>query len=164
MNRHLVVRDIQSDQHALRIYPCAAAEASRPMKSSVFVFSGTVKPMPASNGSVWIAEFVAVEMSPASMRNMSSASSPHGARSNGLPASAIASNTAHRILRMTEHLVAEFAGIAVMRDTITVRAVEIADAPDGEAEPLQFRDRRLCRRRPYDAFWRISRLFGPWTG
>ena len=51
-----------------------------------------------------------------------------------------------RILRVTEDLVAEFAGIAGARNDDR-RAFEMADAADGEAEPFEFADRGLRRRR-----------------
>ena len=66
----------------------------------------------------------------------------------GLPASAIASNTVAGILGMAEHFVAQLAGIAGPRDD-NGSAVEIADAADGEAEPLQLGDAGLRRRRPH---------------
>ena len=78
-----------------RARPAGAADASlrsisasRPMKSSLLVSSGTVKPMPASNGSVWSENSWLAKIRPASIRSMSSASRPSAAMpccSPGLP-------------------------------------------------------------------------------
>ena len=51
MGGALVADQLKSDELALRVL-LALVSAARPMKSSGFVFNGTVKPMPASNGSV----------------------------------------------------------------------------------------------------------------
>ena len=63
------------------------------MKSSSFVLSGTVKPMPASNGSAWSQNSEPAKISPASILSMSSASRPMGVRPPGSPASQTASHT-----------------------------------------------------------------------
>ena len=62
------------------------------MKSPALDFSGTVNPIPASNGSVWSLNSAPAKTSPASMRSMSSAPSPKGAMPKGSPASMTASN------------------------------------------------------------------------
>ena len=52
MTDRLIGVDVETNQLA-RGCSLRRISASLPMKSSVLVLSGTVKPMPASNGSVW---------------------------------------------------------------------------------------------------------------
>ena len=51
---------------------------SLPIKSSVFVFSGTEKPIPASKGSCWPSNSFPNKIKPASIRSKSNATNPAG--------------------------------------------------------------------------------------
>ena len=123
--------------------------ASRPMKSSVLVFSGTVKPMPASNGSVSSRELVVREDQPRLDPHHVQRLQPHRLQPMLLARLPDRVEDRHGILRVAEDLVAEFAGVAGARHHHR-RALEMADAAHGKAEPPKLVDRRLRRRGPDD--------------
>ncbi len=91
---HRLVRvDLEADKLAPWML-LALDQRSRPMKSSVLVLSGTVNPIPSLERIGLRIEFIIGKMRPASMRTMSSASSPIGRMPCFCPASHTASKTA----------------------------------------------------------------------
>ena len=66
---------------------------SLPIKLSVFVLSGTEKPMPASKGSCYPSNSFQNKINPASILNKSRAPKPAGIKPSFLPASITLSQT-----------------------------------------------------------------------
>ena len=75
----LVALELETDEHALRVR-LAARRAPPCRRSRRPCRRVTTKPIPASNGSTWSSNSSPAKTSPASIRSMSSASSPSGSK------------------------------------------------------------------------------------
>ena len=111
-----VALHLEADQHLAADAPSAAVSASRPMKSSFFDASGTVKPMPGLERIGLVAELVAGEGEPRLDAQHVERLQPK--RHQPVRLARLPDGVEHgeRILGMAEHLVAELAGIAGARD------------------------------------------------